>query len=79
VSWNEDSQVESIILAVADESCGQASVVSSPAGPTLLPSDEELASGKRGRTSLKGEHLSEFIDLLVSKGARILIQTEKRR
>jgi len=37
-------------------------------------SSEEPISRKSGRANLEGEYLSEFIDLLVKKGARVAIQ-----
>jgi hypothetical protein len=46
---------------------------------TLSLNSEEPASASSARTTLEGEYLSEFIDLLVRKGARVTIQTKDRR
>jgi hypothetical protein len=79
VSSNECSQMEDARLAVADERCNYVSVASSCGGRTLAPNCEEPANGKCGRATLEGEYLSEFIDLLVRKSVRVVIQTENRR
>jgi hypothetical protein len=46
--------------------------------PTL-PNSEEPASATSAGATLEGEYLSEFIDLLVRKGAQVIIQTKERR
>jgi hypothetical protein len=79
VSSNEGSQTKSARLAVADERCEDASVASLSAGPELSHDCEKPASGKCGRATLEGEYLSEFIDILVRKGAQVVIHTENRR
>ena len=47
--------------------------------PTLSPNSKEPASATSARATLEGEYLSEFIDLLVRKGAQVIIQTKERR
>jgi len=64
---------------VRDMGVDHASLAFSCGDPTLSPNSEEPASGKSGRATLEGEHLSEFIDLLVRKGVRVAIQIENRR
>jgi len=71
--------MESIDLAVADQRCEDASMASSSAGSTLSTDCEKPASGKCRRATLEGEYLSEFIDILVKKGAQVVSQTDKRR
>jgi hypothetical protein len=47
--------------------------------PTLSPNSEEPASSTSAGATLEGEYLSKFIDLLVRKGAQVIIQTKERR
>jgi hypothetical protein len=67
-----NSNEESARFAVADERCNHASVTSSCADSILSSGCEESASGKCRKGTLEGEYWSEFIDLLVRKGARVI-------
>jgi len=62
--------MENTKLVAADKRCEQPSA-SSSGGATSSPDSEESVSGKSAKATLEGEYLSEFIDLLVRKGARV--------
>jgi hypothetical protein len=79
VSSNERSQIESARLTRADESRDSASDTSLCANSTLSPGSEEPRSGDSVAVNLEGKYLSEFIDLLVQKGARVVIHAEDGR
>jgi len=63
--------MENTKLVAADKRCEQPSAASSSGGATSSPDSEESVSEKSAKATLEGEYLSEFIDLLVRKGARV--------
>lgn len=76
MSSSEGSAMENTKLVVTDKRCEQPSAASSSGGATSSPDSEESVSETSARATLEGEYLSEFIDLLARKGARVANRTQ---
>jgi len=68
--------MENTKLVAADKRWEQPSAASSSGGAASSPDSEESVSEKSANATLEGEYLSEFIYLLVRKGARVANRTQ---